>query len=118
MWDMTDDPFENDLTRLFLKPTGEADASRLKLIVLERLEQEDRRRRLVLGVAAGAGAALLAVAVSASGLGVSAVPTTGEISSALPPFPVFSDAARILWLTAGAVLAASLFLTGRAVRDV
>jgi hypothetical protein len=68
MWDMTDDPFEGELSGLFLKPTGEADPALLRLQVLERMEREDRRRRIVITAAAGLGAAIAAAAAS-SGLG-------------------------------------------------
>lgn len=69
MWDMSVDPFETQLSALFLRPSGEADPARLTASVLERLEQEERRRRVVILSAAGAGAAIMAVVMGASGVG-------------------------------------------------
>lgn len=91
MWDMSGDPFENELSRLFLKPSGEADPVRLKLQVLERLQQEERRRGVVVTAAAGFGAAIAAGAVAASRFGDAAFALAGKASSEL------TSASATLW---------------------
>jgi len=81
MWDMTGDPFEADLSKLFRQPTGEADAARLTLGVLERMEHEERRRRVVIVGAAAAGAIIAGGAMVSSGAGVLIQTLSAQISA-------------------------------------
>ena len=108
MWDMSSDPFENELSRLFLKPSGEADPVRLKLMVLERLQREDRRRGVVITAAAGVGVAIAAGALAASRFGDVVSFEMNRLASAMPqPAAVDTTSllASVLVLGLGAVLA-------------
>lgn len=114
MWDMSGDPFENELSRLFLKPSGEADASHLKLQVLERLQREDRRRGAMITIAAGLGAAIAASTVAASRAPDFIGLMAAQLSAALPQagslglWNPTSLLASLMVLGLGAVLAARL----------
>ena len=120
MWDMSGDPFENDLSKLFLKPSGEADPVRLKVQVLERLEQDDRRRRVVITGAAALGAAIAAVAVGASNFGDATIALIGDVVTNIPVLvlPDVSTVSATPWLAALFALALGGVLANRVIRDV
>ena len=111
---MSGDPFENELSRLFLQPSGEADVARLRLQTLERLEREDRRRGAVITAAAGLGAAIAAGAVAASRLEER---LAGLFATHALPAPSL-DSLPPAWIAVAVGLALLVPLAGRALRDV
>jgi hypothetical protein len=120
MWDMSDDPFEADLSRLFLQPSGEADPVRLRIAVLERLQQEDRRRQMVITAAAGLGAAIAASAVAASGYGASTLAVIRRLVADVPTLslPSLPTLEGTPWLATLLALGLGAILATRAIRDV
>ena len=113
---MSGDPFESGLSNLFLEPSGEADPARLTVRVLERLDQEERQRRVVIIGAAAIGAAITAFVMAASGASKVGALVAAQLSSIVPSAVDSTPSVAVMALLVGLTLAG--LYTTRAVRDL
>lgn len=86
MFDMSGDPFEAELSELFLRPTRETDGARMTLAILERIEREERRRRVVILGAAAVGVTIAGSTVVFNGARAIVALVEQQVGNlALPP---------------------------------